>query len=602
MKAKNWIQKRQNFILSGLFLLVLAIFLSIRFDYYYDLNDDVLMKDILAGNYTGVPEGHNIQMLWIISGIISLFYRIVRVLPWYGLFLWICQFGAMFLIMKRSLDCCRRIRSKISVGIVEIVIFAALLMEHLVAVQYTITCTMLAAAAAFLFLTTPGGLTEKQFIKANIPAVLLVILAFLIRSEMLLLVLPMICVAGVIKWSFEDKIFTKTNFIKYLVVFGAILLGLGIGQITHMLAYSSKEWKAFDELFNQRTELYDYQKPPEYGSNREFYESIGITESEQKLFENYNFGIDEEIDETIMGQVATYAASLNKEEKPFWPKLKEKFGLYRYRFLHGAGAVGSDYPWNYITIFLYFTVFLLIFGQAWNDKQEPEKSIYKSRVGAFFGILWRLIFVFAVRSALWLFILMGERDPVRITHSLYFMELVVLGGILFMTVRRREMGERGKLVCLTMLVCVGVFSLLLLPEKIGLVTSDQRSREQTNAPYLALYEYFDEHPDCFYFIDVYSSVSYSEKMFAQVDNSLDNYDIMGGWANKSPLYRKKLQKFGITTMEEGLLTMENVYFVRKDSEDMSWLSLYYEDHGVTIHKKLIKEIDGFEVYEIRRVP
>ena len=125
MKAKNWVQKRQNFILSGLFLLVLAIFLSVRFDYYYDLNDDVLMKDILAGNYTGVPEGHNIQMLWMISGIISLFYRIVRVLPWYGLFLWACQFGAMFLIMKRSLDCCRRIRSKISVGIVETVIFAA---------------------------------------------------------------------------------------------------------------------------------------------------------------------------------------------------------------------------------------------------------------------------------------------------------------------------------------------------------------------------------------------------------------------------------------------------------------------------------------------
>ena len=34
-----------------------------------------------------------------------------------------------------------------------------------------------------------------------------------------------------------------------------------------------------------------------YQANKEFYDSIGISESEQILFDNYNFGIDEEIDE-----------------------------------------------------------------------------------------------------------------------------------------------------------------------------------------------------------------------------------------------------------------------------------------------------------------
>ena len=103
-------------------------------------------------------------------------------------------------------------------------------------------------------------------------------------------------------------------------------------------------------------------------------------------------------------------------------------------------------------------------------------------------------------------------------------------------------------------------------------------------------------------MDVYSSVSYSEKMFVNVDNSIHNYDIMGGWASKSPLYRKKLKAYQINTMEEGLLSMENVYFVRKKAEDMHWLSNYYESHGENIKITLVETIDDvFEIYRIESV-
>lgn len=87
MEFKGFIKKRENLILTVFLLLVVLVFAGIRYDYYFDLNDDVLMKDILAGVYTGDPEGHNIQMLWLISGFISLFYRVIRSLPWYGIFL-----------------------------------------------------------------------------------------------------------------------------------------------------------------------------------------------------------------------------------------------------------------------------------------------------------------------------------------------------------------------------------------------------------------------------------------------------------------------------------------------------------------------------------
>ena len=53
-------------------MLILLLLLGLRFDYYYDLNDDVLMKDILSGVYTGAFESRNVQMLFPLSLILSL--------------------------------------------------------------------------------------------------------------------------------------------------------------------------------------------------------------------------------------------------------------------------------------------------------------------------------------------------------------------------------------------------------------------------------------------------------------------------------------------------------------------------------------------------
>ena len=119
--------------------------------------------------------------------------------------------------------------------------------------------------------------------------------------------------------------------------------------------------------------------------------------------------------------------------------------------------------------------------------------------------------------------------------------------------------------------------------------------------YDALYSYLrsENKKDNFYFIDVYSSVAYTEKMFVNVDNSLANYDIMGGWACKSPLWRKKLSAFGIENMEEALTDRSDVYYVQEKGADTGWLSEYYEDHGDPISLTLVDTVDdSFEIYSV----
>ena len=358
MELKKLWEKYENFIGTGILLLVLLIFVGLSFDYYYDLNDDVLMKDIMAGVYTGEPEGHNIQMLWLISAFVSLLYRLVGGLPWYGLFLCFCQYGSLALIAHRSLEFCRTKKGKALLLLMEGLLFVGLFLNHLTAVQYTLVCTLMASAAAFLFMTTDITLPAGKFVRKNMGVILMVALAYLIRSEMLLLVLPMICAAGVIKWGSEDRIFTWEHARKYLTVIGAILAGIAVGQVSHMVAYGSYEWQKFTEYFDNRTELYDFQTIPEYEANREFYDSIGLAESERELLSNYNFGLDEKIDEKLLGEIAVYAAATRSEEKPFLTNLRESMGNYVRRTLYGPSHNESDYPWNYVILFYYGAVFL----------------------------------------------------------------------------------------------------------------------------------------------------------------------------------------------------------------------------------------------------
>ena len=63
MKLHKYWNKYGNYAVIVLTVLVNAIAMAVCFDYYYDLNDDVMMKDVMAGVYAGTPDGHNMQTL-----------------------------------------------------------------------------------------------------------------------------------------------------------------------------------------------------------------------------------------------------------------------------------------------------------------------------------------------------------------------------------------------------------------------------------------------------------------------------------------------------------------------------------------------------------
>lgn len=624
MDFKGFYKKYENFILASVLLLGLLSFVCIRYDHYYDLNDDVLIKDLMAGVYTGEPEGHNIQVLYPLSLAVSLIYRLFPGLPVYGFFLCLCQYGCLWLAAKRSLCFCRGTWKKILLAAAEGGMIGALFLEHFVFVQYTVTSALLSTTAAFLFLTSgkvsaegegPGSRKEGRasgFIRRNVPSVLLAVLSFQLRTEMMELLFPLLCVAGVYRWLMEEKIFTGENYKKYFTVLGAVLAGAAVSWAVNRAAFSG-EWRPYVDFFNSRTELYDFQGIPSYEGNEALYEELGMTgKAKDVLLDQYNFGLDDSLDADVLEAVARYQDGVRKSSRDFSGLWKEKLGWYLYRIFHKA----DDYPWNYMVILGYGAVFLAGLEKSKGMGRKAAAHIGKNALCL--GLLA------AVRTALWMFILMRGREPVRITHSLYLMEFGILMGMLLAESAGKKADGKKKTAAggsfwlrlpeagyfFLFPVILALTAMLAVPEGIDAVDREFQNREAANAVYEGMKEYGRNHKDCFYFQDVYCAVSYpsepyagtpySEKMFAGVDNGPANYDLMGGWLVKSPSQKKKLERFGISSMEEGLLEQENVYMMAELEKGAGDIAAYFQEKGTDVRAELVDRIEEIiGVYRIK---
>lgn len=312
----------KNCILALAATAVNVLIMGICFDFYYDLNDDTMMLDIMSGAYSGIPDGHNMQTLYPLGALIALCYRLCGRIPWYGLFLCLCQFSCFYLICvrlcaltertgKNGTDISHRKRDVMKKAglLLALSLFVwGLCLAHLVNIQYTVTCAILSATALFLFLTMPDTDTIRQFVIDNIPSMALVILAYQLRSEMLLLTFPFLCLAGLYRLTEEKKIFLKENLLKYGSVLGIMLAGMLLSRGVDHMAYGSDGWRDFLRFFEARTTVYDfYPELVTEDAYREALAGLGVAGHQQTLLRNYDYGLDDEIDTELMMEMAEYA-------------------------------------------------------------------------------------------------------------------------------------------------------------------------------------------------------------------------------------------------------------------------------------------------------
>lgn len=568
--------KWQNRGLAALFVIGLAMFLAVFFDFYYDLNDDTAMKDILSGTYTGLPDGHNIQMLYPLGFVISLFYKVFPMLPWYGMFLLCSQFLAVWISFCSLFTWLSAKKRKKTWLLFLTAAIGSLLLYEFIFVQYTVTAGLLAVAALVRIFTSPDA-REAGFFRYHIVTVMLVVFAFYLRTEMLLLLCPFLGLGGLCRIFSEcaeksEESEKRCVWTRYSLLAVSVLVLMGAGLLADKAAYGSTQWRSFRQFFDDRTSVYDFYGIPDYEVHREFYEGMGLSEAEYTLLVNYNFDLDEEIDTETMSRIARYAAE--SREQGVFRRLYLCAYTYVYRFLHGQEIV--------FDLLLAVSYFFL------------AKAALKGKKPLLLG---KLVLLFGMRTIIWLFLLYMGRVPERITHPLYLAELVMLAMLFLLDTKALQWKKYEKSAILSMyillFVCTAVYHVQTVAEKYAV-------REETNLQWQQWKEYCRSNPQQFYYLDVYSSVAYSEKLFSDTSSDYRNFDLAGGWCSKSPLAEQKRDVMEFETAKDGLLSGQAFFVtdVTKPERSPEFLISWYREKGNDIALQEIDRCGSFSVFRI----
>ena len=596
MAGKQFLKKHENCILSLAMALILAGILAARFDFYYDLNDDVLIKDILSGVYSGTPDGHTMQLLYPLGALLALLYRGLSI-PVFGAFLLFCQFGSIWAVGYRSVvlvDEEREARDGVSLasgmrsaatgaclGIKGVLLFAEALFwfaamgSHLVYLQYTVTAGMLAGAAIFWVVTAKG--------KERFRGLLLYWLSFCLRPEMALLCLPLAGAGGLCIWGREKQIFSKENLRHYLGLFAALVIGMGVFYGLDVLAYSDPDWKDFRQFFDERTTLYDYHLDfvEQYDENREAYEETGVSRTLQEMLKNYNFGAADEIDTQMLSSLAVQAKKTDAKE-PVLSQVKKAI----WQLAHENWLSKNDLPWNFVFL-------AVVFVWCFCCLQKGNRKFF-----------WQPVFVACVGGMLWIYLLMQGRMVDRVTHPLYLAQILLAAGLwgtaTSTAVPGANMRSTGRIhTAITAAVC-GAILLLCVFQVPGMwqgVAQEQIHRKMVNRTNEDTFAYCKKHASTLFLEDVYSTVAYSEKITLDRDKPF-NYDLLGGWLVKSPLTKQKLSAFEYASMGEAVRSSERVCLLADEGTDMSWLTEYLEERGEPgMLLRIGSAGEGVEVYQ-----
>ena len=480
-------RKRALLAAAALFLAILA---GNIWTIYYDLNDDSLMAEILSGSYTGTPALRNIQSYYPLTVIMGGLYRLGRTLDgllpgqisaadagfwseidWYGGFLLLLQYGCLALIAGRLLERLQHVRKRIAGLGLLLLAAAGLLVYHYIYLQYSVTVGILGATAAFLFLTMEVE-NGKSFVRRKdlLLPILLVLVGFLLRSEMMLFVGPFVALAFLVRMTqlcrgdAGHKEFDVRNFLQCSVLTLALTLGgMGICVLGNQLGYHSKEWKSFQELFDARTNLYDFQKLPTYEENTEFYESIGLDSAKAQLITNYNYGLEKTIDAKALQCIADYAGEKAAAQESSGTRLRNAIWDYRTAMQGGGEYAGEPYPLMAAVLYTAALAAAMCCGMqnrvvrrnnttgkaageisGARDSSSVSKIPCEKESAAVCGMsdewcgktvngrlhcagsILLIVALFLLRSALFLYLYYNHRPVVRLTHSIYLCEAVFL--------------------------------------------------------------------------------------------------------------------------------------------------------------------------------
>lgn len=533
--------KTLQFVIAAVIVGVLFLLYCSYSDFIFSTNDDLIFKNIVSGELGGAPDMHLVYESVILGAVLKGLYQMWPQTPWYGMFLCFCLCISMTAVLYRILTGCEKAGSKIAAAGCFMVFGSAVLMQHFILIQFTVTAGITGAAAVFWLFTTEKN-TIKEFWIANIPALLLGWLCCLIRNKVLFMFLP---IAGMLALYRIIGAEWKKRLQYYGSIAASLLLGVLLITVIDRMAYTDAEWRDYMVYDEAGDAIYDYLGFPEYESNQDLYQECGISKAAyEAVSTRYMVMLESKFNAENMVKIAHRAILIEKSSTTFLGKMQTALQEFVKRNL--------DYADRSTNIFVYMMyVFMLLLILANRNK----------------GALFSVLLVLVGRMAAWGYIFYEGRFPVRVTQALYFAEIAALLAIMIETKLIKESHK--------MLLAIGICLFVLVSVKFGwqkteAAHGESQGRVFYSTAYTQLKEYMGEHPDKLYFLDMSSISYYTENIFERGVPKADNYILTGSWTPNIPLYKRKMSKAGLESLPEDLVDNENAYVVFLDQESTSY--------------------------------
>lgn len=500
----------------------------------YDANDDNCMISLLCGAY-GNPDGHIVWTNYIIGLFLSTLYRLKADFVWYTLFYFLLMFIAFTEITAAVL---RRARNHAVRALLAVVLLFGYL-ECFTKMNFTRTASIL-AIAGMTDLADAIASEEKKPVQAA-AGVVLCLLSFMVRYESLFLTAAMYGGILILSISSYVKGHEKNEIIKRAmqgVVALAVLGGLVLGaKLIDDRAYSSKEWKEYEEYNRYRGELLDFGWP-DYEKNKELYTSLNISESDLWLYQAWDF-----YDTEILNTNALAKLVAAKEKQPITGKylLRAARDLAKY-WLRSDG----------------FRLCILLAAASIVIGKHTKAEI--AAIGYTFAV-FLLTFLYLYYLKRWNY----ERVSFGQYYPMLLCLLFSLGGHEISVPKKAAVGLLVLPVVVLLICCRG-----------GHTAAKEKERGDRRESLGFLAELAEN--DNLYFADTFSAypLGYYTPLEAIPAGSMTNIVPLGIWLSGSPPQKRVLEKWGVTNPFRALAEKENAYLV--DGQNMPLIHLYLKEH------------------------
>lgn len=520
----------------------------------FETNDDIVFAELGSG-LRGVKDAHLVFQNYGLGMIYRLLYGVTGRLPWYTIVQYMILFVSFTVVTYVLIS---RL-GEISGLCLFVILACGFGYEGYIHLQFTKTAGIAAAAAVFLLLHL---LEQEKYSWWGIAGgILLAVIAYMYREDQFWASCGLMAGAGLL-FLFDLRKYRNKKLRRLgicVLTFVVLLLSVFGVDRWDSSKYRSAEWEEYQEFNQLRSELLDYGFP-DYDSNQEIYEDLGISREAYELYKSWNFNDTEKFDTEVMKKLVD---------------LKQKRPLT----IRTVTAFLRRFPSDLLRMPMFY--FFAVFAVLW-------LLCGKKDVFSVISVLAECLLLVAVYFYLYY---QGRYMVNRVDVGLWFSACLVMLWI-FSSGEVRYMNTKVSVLLCMICVALGQF---MMYKDWRLATS---SIPEARVSQRAVLETIGTDKEHTYLAKsgMLSEIVCYGPFDRMPENLLDNVYWFGGWECRTPGYTKAMEVHGIINPYRDVVNNENVYLV-DDNIDLTlkYIRQYYAENAQAVFVKTIGNVDVYQI-------